>query len=73
MPLGDDGRLCGANTLRFGRVWVKGSMVVLPATFGCSTRSVSLIFVSFFMRLDKGLEGFLKFWSQIWSLPNIFR
>ena len=52
MPLGDDGRFCGASTLRFGRVWVKGSMVVLPVGFGYRARSVSLIFVSFFMRLD---------------------
>ena len=51
------GRLYRGNTLRFGRVWVKGGMVVIHAVFGCGA-GYNLVY--FLLRLSWEVARFFR-------------
>ena len=57
IPLEADGRMYRGNTLRFGRVWVKGGMVVIHAVFGCGAGS-NLVY--FLLRLSWEVARFFR-------------
>ena len=64
MPLGAGERLYRGNTIRFGRVWVKGGMVVIPVAFGCKARYFSL-FGFIFVAVRLGSCSVFLVWNVV--------